>query len=122
LIALLLTIVMSQPCKASELKRAKATAYCLKGKTATGTELTSTTDRRVVASKREYFGKLMYIWIDDGSHVPSPDRFLGIYTVEDTGSESIRKGYVVDVFVPDYNEAIQFGSKDIIYQVVDANG
>lgn len=106
--------------KADDFCKAKATAYCYNsGTTATGT---IPTEGRTVASKREYFGKVMQIWIDDGDGLVKPENFIGSYVVEDIGAEPIKKGYVIDIFIKDYDRAKQFGCKQIIYKVVEANG
>lgn len=105
--------------KADEIHTAKATAYCLTGTTATGTQ---TMPGRTVASKPEYFGKVMYLWEDSGDHQIHSDNFIGMYVVEDTGSKNIKLGYVIDVYIPEYEEAKKFGSKDVIYQIVDCEG
>lgn len=106
--------------KAEEIHKAKATAYCYNsGTTATGT---IPTEGRTVASKREYFGKVMMIWLDDGDGLVKPENFIGSYVVEDIGAEPIKKGYVIDIFIKDYDRAKQFGCKQIIYNVVEANG
>lgn len=106
--------------KADEIKKATATAYCYNsGTTATGT---IPTQGRTVASKKEYFGKTMLIWIDDGDGQIKPKNFIGTYICEDTGSEPIKKGYVVDIFIKDKKEAINFGSRKIIYQIIESEG
>lgn len=103
----------------SNFLKAKATAYCLKGITATGTE---PKEGRTVASKPEYFGKTMIIYVDDGDGNIKSENYLGTYIVEDTGAKSVRNGYVVDVYITDYNRAVEFGCVDILYQIVDAEG
>lgn len=119
--AVLLISLISIPAKveASELYTAKATAYCLTGTTATGTQ---TQEGHTIASKPEYYGKLMCIWLDNGDHQVHPENFLGLYTVEDTGASSVRNGFVVDIYIADYDRAIQFGAKNIIYQIIESEG
>lgn len=121
LIALIIALLtISTEVKAdTEIHKAKATAYCLKGQTATGTTVT---EGRTVASKREWFGKTMIIYENDGDGLIKPENYLGTYIVEDTGSESIRKGYVIDVYISDYDRAIQYGCKDILFILIDAEG
>lgn len=121
-LAVMVVTLISLPkeVKAEEIYKAKATAYSYNsGTTATGT---IPTEGRTVASKREYFGKVMQIWLDDGDGLIKPENFLGSYVVEDIGAEPIKKGYVIDVFIKDYDRAVNFGCKRIIYKVVDANG
>lgn len=115
---MIIAVSIARPVQAGEFKTAKATAYCLKGKTASG----KYTAPNMVASKREYIGSTMLIWIDTGDHLPHPENFLGTYEVTDTGSEPIRKGYVLDIWLPTYEEAKQFGYKQVIYQVIESEG
>lgn len=116
-----LFLLMPVKVKASEVQIYKrwATAYNITGTTATGTY---TTEGRTVASKREWFGKTMYMWEDDGSGEIKPENFIGIYEVEDTGGETVRSGNVIDVYISDLDRAKQFGSKRVIFILVDAEG
>jgi len=118
LTTLFLILAFNKPVKA-ETYTAKATAYCLKGTTATGTTVT---EGRTVASKREWFGKTMIIYENDGDGLIKPQNYIGTYIVEDTGCDNIKKGYVVDIYIEDYYRAKQFGAKDIIFQIVDSEG
>ena len=123
IIVLLMMIALPSKVKASELYRAKATAYCLQGKTASGVILDGTY-KNVVASKPEWIGKLMMVWIDKGDHQPHYENFLGYYAIEDTSTKkSIREtGKVIDVYLPTYDECMEFGAPDVIYEVIDGNG
>lgn len=121
ILTMLIACLLHSNTSAGEFKRSIATAYCLKGTTATGVELDGSY-KRVVASKREYFGKIMAVWIDEGDHIPKADNFLGLYEVADTGSESIRNGKVIDIYLPTYEECMEFGAKDIIYLVYESEG
>ena len=89
-----------------------ATAYCLSGKTATGT------DARlgIAASKREWFGKTARVyWNDNGE----PGDLIGEYIIEDTGSEPIRNGSVIDIWLPTYDECMEFGRRLVLVEVED---
>lgn len=113
-------IAFSKPVKAdTELYNAKATAYCLKGTTATGT---APKEGRTVASKPEWFGACMVMFEDDGDGVIKPENYIGTYIVEDTGGKSVRNGYVIDVYIEDYERAIEFGCKNVIIQIIEAEG
>jgi len=116
---LMMAIGFSFKAEASEIYKAQATAYCLTGTTATGTQ---TTENHTVASKPEWFGCTMIMWLDDGDGIIRPQNYIGTYTVEDTGSEPIRKGRVVDVYISDYDSAIKFGRKKILFQIVESEG
>ena len=90
-----------------------ATAYCIDGTTATGTH----TRRGIAAGKREWFGKKVAVYLDDGEG--NPGAFWGYYTIEDTGGEPIRNGKVIDIWMPDYDECMKFGRKKVHVCLVD---
>lgn len=120
IIALIIAVLsISTPVKACEVYTAKATAYCITGETATGTQ---TVEGRTVAGKREWFNKTMVLYIDDGDGLIKPENYIGTYVVEDTGSQPIRDGKVIDVYIADYIRAKQFGRKDVIFQLIDSEG
>jgi 3D (Asp-Asp-Asp) domain-containing protein len=86
-------------------KTFKATAYSLKGRTATGIE----TRPGVVAADPRVIplGSLVQIKAGD---------YSGVYTVHDTGSAV--KGNLVDVWMPSEKEARKFGRRAIKLQVL----
>lgn len=84
----------------------QATAYCIDGTTATGTH----TRRGICAGKREWFGKTAVVYADNHGEIGD---LIGIYKVEDTGGDPIRNGKVLDIWVPSYDEAIQFGRQKV---------
>lgn len=121
IIIALLIMLMAFPVnvKAEDYLKVKATAYCYNsGTTATGTV---PMEGRTLAGKREWFGKTAIVYFDEGNGIESKN-YLGTFIVEDTGGEPIQQGYVIDVFIEDYDEAIQFGSRDVIVVLVDAEG
>ena len=83
-----------------------ATAYCIDGTTATGTHTRS----GICAGKREWFGKTAVVYADNHGEIGD---LIGIYKVEDTGGSTIRSGKVLDIWVPSYEEAIQFGRRKV---------
>lgn len=109
-----LLIALSTSIKAEAAERCWATAYCLTGTTASGT---FTTEYRTVAGKREWFGRGIHIWLDDGDGIQKPHNYLGRYIVEDTGGEPIRRGRVIDIYMPKYEDCKQFGGRRIIYEL-----
>lgn len=119
LFEVLLIIVFVVICKADEIHEVKATAYCYNsGQTATGTV---PMEGRTLAGKREWFGKTVVVWENKGNGI-EPQNYIGTFICEDTGGEPIKKGYVVDVFIKDESRAKIFGSKDVIIQIIDAEG
>lgn len=102
-----------------ETVTAWATAYCPTGRpTATGTV---PKEGRTIAGKREWFGKVLVLFEDKGNGI-EPENYIGTYICEDTGGETIKKGYVVDVFIEDLARAKEFGSKRVIIQIVESEG
>ena len=83
----------------------KATAYCLKGRTASG----SSVRRGIVAADTRILPLGTRINISAGS-------YSGTYTVADTGGAV--KGRILDIWVPNCSEAIRFGRKSIKVSVV----
>lgn len=89
-----------------------ATAYCLNGTTATGTQ----TRLGIAASKREWFGKTVRVYWDDCGQ---PGSLIGEYVIEDTGEKPIRNGRVIDIWMPTESECFEFGNPRVLVQVMD---
>ena len=106
--------VMLSASQTQAAERAWATAYCKSGTTASGTQ---TTENRTVAGRREWFGKGIHIWLDDGDGIIKEKNYLGHYIVEDTGGEPIRKGRVIDIYMPSKEDCKQFGGQRILYEL-----
>lgn len=88
-----------------------ATAYCINGTTATGTQ----TRVGIAAAKRSWFGKTISVYqLKDGK----PSTLIGKYVVEDTGGDNIRNGKVLDIWMPTEDECFAFGRKSV-YVVVE---
>lgn len=83
----------------------RATAYCLKGKTAIG----SAVRRGIVAADPRILPLGTRIFINAGS-------YSGTYTVADTGGAV--RGKILDVWVPTCSEAIKFGRKSISVSIL----
>jgi peptidoglycan lytic transglycosylase len=82
-----------------------ATAYCLKGRTASGV---NTRPGMIAADPRVLpLGTVVHL---------RAGRYTGTYTVTDTGG--LIKGRIVDVYVPTYREAIQFGRQRVKIKVI----
>ncbi|HSB08336.1 MAG TPA: 3D domain-containing protein [Blastocatellia bacterium] len=82
-----------------------ATAYCLKGRTASG----SLVAPGMIAADPRVLPLGTVVHLRAGS-------YTGIYTVTDTGGSI--KGHRVDVYVPTYKEAIQFGRRQVKLKVI----
>lgn len=78
----------------------KATAYCLKGRTASG----SGVRRGIVAADPRILPLGSTITISAG-------QYSGVYTVADTGGAV--KGKKIDIWVPSCSEAIRFGKRTV---------
>ncbi|HYP27162.1 MAG TPA: 3D domain-containing protein [Blastocatellia bacterium] len=89
----------------SELQDFHATAYCLKGRTASG----QYTRRGVIAADPRVLPIGTVVQIQAG-------RYTGTYTVLDTGGRI--KGRKIDVYVPTYDEARRFGRQRIQVKVL----
>ncbi len=83
----------------------RATAYCLKGRTASG----GSVRRGIVAADPRILPLGTRINISAGS-------YSGTYTVADTGGSI--KGRILDIWVPSCSEAIRFGRKSIKVSVI----
>ncbi len=86
----------------------KATAYCLKGRTASG----GSVRRGIVAADPRQLPLGTRIKIEAGA-------YSGTYTVTDTGGAV--KGRILDIWVPNCSEAIRFGRKSIKVSVLGKN-
>lgn len=91
--------------KRSAVRSFRATAYCLKGRTATG----GSVRRGIVAADRRVLPLGTKIYVDAGS-------YSGTYTVTDTGGAV--KGNILDIWVPSCSEANRFGRKSIGVSVI----
>lgn len=91
----------------SEAKSFRATAYCLRGRTATG----GSVRRGIVAADRRVLPLGTRIQISAGS-------YSGTYTVADTGGAV--RGRILDIWVPSCAEAVRFGRRTVMVSVVGA--
>lgn len=89
----------------SETKAFRATAYCLKGRTATG----GSVRRGIVAADRRILPLGTKIQISAGA-------YSGTYTVADTGGAV--RGNVLDIWVPSCAEASRFGRRTVMVNVL----
>lgn len=91
--------------KRSAVRSFRATAYCLKGRTANG----GSVRRGIVAADRRVLPLGTKVYIDAGA-------YSGTYTVTDTGGAV--KGNILDIWVPSCAEANRFGRKSIGVSII----
>lgn len=89
----------------SNARSFRATAYCLKGRTAVGGGVR----RGIVAADPRVLPLGSRIYVSAGS-------YSGTYTVTDTGGAI--KGRILDIWVPNCSEAMRFGRKNITVSVL----
>jgi 3D (Asp-Asp-Asp) domain-containing protein len=100
-----IVIVPSELSLENELIDFHATAYCLKGRTASGIN----TRPGVIAADPRVLPLGTVVHIRAG-------RYTGTYTVLDTGGRI--KGHTIDIYLPDYVEARRFGRQRIKVKVL----
>lgn len=90
----------------------EATAYCYGTTTASGKQVRE----GMAAMAKEYIGKTAIVYTKDFE-------LIGIYEIEDTGGDyRIKEGKCIDIYIPSYEEAIQFGRQDVTVYLFDAKG
>lgn len=89
-----------------------ATAYCMSGTTASGTQARS----GIAASKREWFGKTAKVYANDNGSV---GELIGSYVIEDTGSTPIKNGSVIDLWMPTRDECLNFGRRLVYVEIIE---
>ena len=94
---------------AQEIKEMKATAYCLQGQTAIGTQARY----GICAGKKEWVGKQVIVF------TKANNLYLGTYIIEDTGGATIKNGDVLDLWFPTKDLCDRFGCVDIIAIIGD---
>lgn len=92
----------------NEMTDFHATAYCLKGRTASGIH----TRPGIIAADPSVLPLGTVVHLRAG-------RYTGTYTVMDTGGRI--RGRRVDVYVPSYKEAIEFGRRPVKIKVIGRN-
>ncbi|MBQ0125306.1 MAG: 3D domain-containing protein [Clostridiales bacterium] len=83
-----------------------ATAYCDYGTTATGT--TTTEGRTLAVNPADIpYGSHVWLYAEDGE-------LIGDYYAEDTGGNLLRQNYVIDIYMPEYDDCIAWGARRVI--------
>lgn len=91
--------------KRSNARSFRATAYCLRGRTASGGGVR----RGIVAADPRVLPLGTRIYLNAGG-------YSGTYTVTDTGG--VIKGRILDIWVPNCSEAIRFGRRSVSVSVL----
>ena len=112
LAAALIFSAFSSPAQAAggELKPVHITGYCLQGLTKTETPVRP----GICAYKPEDLGRTAIVYSSDMT-------LIGIYEIQDTGSDSINKGYVLDIWCETKEECFEITREGYV-QVIDAEG
>lgn len=100
-----------------ELLELEATAYCYGEITADGSKVRE----GICAAKRSWMGltAIVYLQNEDGSI----GDFLGFYEIKDTGGEQrIKDGKCIDIYMPSYDDCMEFGRKKVIVKLVEGKG
>lgn len=98
-------------------KYIEATAYCYGNTTCTGKPVRE----GIAAMSKRYLGMTAIVYeLDENGQ---PFEYIGIYEIEDTGGdERIRNGNCIDIFMDSYDEAINFGRKQVVVYLIEAKG
>lgn len=94
----------------------ESTAYCHGEVTAGGHKVRE----GIAAGRREWMGQTAILYADDNGSI---GELIGIYEVLDTGGDArIQNGECIDIYMPDYAAAKEYGRRDVWVQIVDAKG
>lgn len=97
--------------------RAESTAYCYGEITKDGSRVRP----GIAAAKEEWLGltAILYEVNPDGSI----GAVKGIYEIKDTGGDyRIQNGTCIDIYIPDEEQAKEYGRQQVYVQLVDAQG
>lgn len=101
----------------SELFLIESTAYCYGEITKDGSKVRE----GIIAAKEEWLGMtaVVYEVAEDGS----VGEVRGIYEIKDTGSDyRLQNGTCIDFYIPDEQEAKEYGRQQVYVQLVEADG
>lgn len=99
------------------VKHIEATAYCYGTTTCTGKKVR----KGIAAMSKRYLGMTAIVYEVDGNG--NPIDYIGTFEIEDTGGdERIRNGNCIDIYIPSYQEAINFGRKQVLVYLIEAKG
>lgn len=98
-------------------KHIEATAYCYGTTTCTGKKVR----KGIAAMSKRYLGMTAIVYEVDGNG--NPIDYIGTFEIEDTGGdERIKNGNCIDIYIPSYQEAINFGRKQVLVYLIEAKG
>lgn len=98
-------------------KHIEATAYCYGEITCTGKKVRE----GYAAMSKRYLGMTAVVYEADENGEARD--YIGTYEIEDTGGdERIRNGNCIDIYIPDYDKAVEFGRKQVVVYLIKAKG
>ena len=98
-------------------KHIEATAYCYGTTTCTGKKIRE----GYAAMSKRYLGMTAIVYEADENGQALD--YIGTYEIEDTGGdERIKNGNCIDIYIPDYDKAVEFGRKQVVVYLIEAKG
>ena len=98
-------------------KHIEATAYCYGTTTCTGKPVRE----GIAAMSKRYLGMTAHVYTEDENG--NPLDYIGTYEIEDTGGDyRIKNGNCIDIYIPDYDKAIEFGRQNVVVYLIEAKG
>ena len=99
------------------VKNIEATAYCYGELTCTGKKIRE----GIAAMSKQYLGMTAIVYEADKNGEPLD--YIGTYEIEDTGGDyRIKNGTCIDIYIPDYAKAKEFGRKQVVVYLLEAKG
>lgn len=98
-------------------KHIEATAYCYGTTTCTGKPVRE----GYAAMSKRYLGMTAVVYTEDENGQALD--YIGTYEIEDTGGdERIKNGNCIDIYIPDYDKAVEFGRQNVVVYLIEAKG
>ena len=98
-------------------KHIEATAYCYGTTTCTGKPVRE----GYAAMSKKYLGMTAIVYAEDENG--NPLDHIGTYEIEDTGGDyRIKNGNCIDIYIPDYDKAVEFGRQKVVVYLIEAKG
>ena len=98
-------------------KHIEATAYCYGTTTCTGKPVRE----GYAAMSKKYLGMTAVVYAEDENG--NPLDYIGTYEIEDTGGDyRIKNGNCIDIYIPDYDKAVEFGRQKVVVYLIEAKG